>query len=62
MIERQTLERAAFWDGVVCLDCEAVLPAPEEPLEDLSCPTCGNGLYTCAFILKVLDTCGGEGE
>lgn len=44
----ETLDKAAFWHQVVCLDCEAVFD------EEEICPSCGSdAVYSAEFIQKV---------
>lgn len=48
----EVLAQAAFWDCLVCLDCNEVLP--EEKAPDGTCPTCGSdAVYSAEFLLKV---------
>lgn len=47
MIPHRTLEIAAFWDQLVCLDCEAIQPPeeatdPEDNSEPVVCCACGS--------------------
>ena len=58
-IPRKTLEGAAFWDQVVCLDCEALVAADE--VAEGACPRCGSdAVYPAEFVLRCADVVGEE--
>lgn len=49
------LSNAAFWDQLICLDCEKIIP-PEDPViqREGLCPACGSdAVYSAVFIKRV---------
>lgn len=53
-MKRAELEKAAFWEHEVCLDCGATFD-PEDADEG-NCPTCGSGqLIGAAAALRLID-------
>ena len=51
----EELAQAAFWDQLICLDCEAVVPPDDEVVQrENRCPHCGSdAVYSAVFIQRV---------
>lgn len=54
------IDNAAFWDQLICLECDSVLEASDESLQrDGTCPHCGSdAVYSAVFIQRVLEWAG----
>ena len=72
-ITREELDRAAFWDHAVCLDCavEFEVEADDSVLDDIGrpvrnlgpCPDCGSPrTYQATTVLDILERVEGEEE
>lgn len=56
-MNERDLAEAAFWDRLVCLDCDQAVEGQAEPNEvGLTCPLCGkDAVYSAAFIQRIAD-------
>jgi predicted RNA-binding Zn-ribbon protein involved in translation (DUF1610 family) len=51
-MNEETLAQAAFWDSLVCLDCNDIIPHEGAP--EGTCPSCGSdAVYSAEFLLRV---------
>lgn len=58
-MKREELEKAAFWDYVVCADCGATFDPEElaEGIEEHVCPECGSEqTVSAASVLKLIES------
>lgn len=53
----EEISQAAFWDQLICLDCDQVIP-PDDPVVQAEncCPHCGSdAVHSAVFIQRVIE-------